>query len=288
MAPEAFTVKLYGLTADVWSLGCIFYEMIMLQLNKILYVDAVMNYARLREEIRNNISNRGYSDELANLVCSMLDGNPVTRYSAQAVRKRIQYLMMRGPAKTTFCAENCGSVATLYCNECEFFFCASCNDQLHQDDMLQDHVNKAANLVRTGPFPAQKIYAVGRNNHGQLGLGHNQNQIVPNDISDLEGKGIVSIISGENSTIGLTASGEVFSWGNNTYGQLGLGHSICKYEWDESLQHEVLKNRKVRLDIPNLVVALKEHRITKIAGGANHFMALTDDGRVFVVCYLKP
>jgi serine/threonine protein kinase len=68
MPPEAFTVKLYGLTADVWSLGCIFYEMILLQLTKILYMETVTNYARLREGIRNEITSRGYSDELANLL----------------------------------------------------------------------------------------------------------------------------------------------------------------------------------------------------------------------------
>lgn len=32
MPPEAFTVKQYGLTADVWSLGVIFYELVLLQL----------------------------------------------------------------------------------------------------------------------------------------------------------------------------------------------------------------------------------------------------------------
>jgi alpha-tubulin suppressor-like RCC1 family protein len=137
-----------------------------------------------------------------------------------------------------------------------------------------------------GPFPSYKIYACGKNNFGQLGLGHNQDQPIPNDIADLEGKGIISIVSGTDSTVALTASGEVFSWGYNTYGNLGVGHNMSKYEWDPEIGHEVLRNRKVRLDIPNLVIALREHRIVRVAAGSNHFLAQSDDDRVFVVSFI--
>jgi serine/threonine protein kinase len=39
MAPEVLSAKQYSYGADIWSLGCIFFEMTMLQLDRNLYMD---------------------------------------------------------------------------------------------------------------------------------------------------------------------------------------------------------------------------------------------------------
>ena len=41
----------------------------------------------------------------------------------------------------------------------------------------------------------------------------------------LEGKNIVQVDCGHTHTIALSAEGEVYSWGGNRYGQLGIGNT---------------------------------------------------------------
>jgi alpha-tubulin suppressor-like RCC1 family protein len=71
----------------------------------------------------------------------------------------------------------------------------------------------------------------------------------------------VQVDSGVYHTVGLTKSGEVFSWGSNSCGQLGHG--------DE-------KNRTV----PTKVESLDGLLITKISCGEWHTAALTDKGEI--------
>ena len=67
------------------------------------------------------------------------------------------------------------------------------------------------------------VLAWGLNNHGQLGLGHVDNTVHPTEIEAFEGKNIKSIVGGEHHTIALTEEGEVYGFGKNDEGQLGLG-----------------------------------------------------------------
>src|SRR5208337_5573673 len=90
-----------------------------------------------------------------------------------------------------------------------------------------------------------EIYVWGSNYYGQLGLGHNQNQNSPQKLnlpvgeekvrnapfSNLAGKSgafsspVKKIICGGLHSIAITATNEVYVWGYNEYGQLGLGHN---------------------------------------------------------------
>ena len=85
-----------------------------------------------------------------------------------------------------------------------------------------------------------EIYVWGRNDYGQLGSGHNQNQNSPQKFAPMQmnrreegtserGKlnlpNIKKIICGSYHTIALTNSNEVWVWGYNNDGQLGLGHN---------------------------------------------------------------
>src|SRR5208337_5593158 len=90
-----------------------------------------------------------------------------------------------------------------------------------------------------------EIYVWGSNYYGQLGLGHNQNQDSPQKLnlpvgeekvrnapfSNLAGKSgafsspVKKIICGGLHSIAITANNEVYVWGSNQSGQLGLGHN---------------------------------------------------------------
>ena len=72
----------------------------------------------------------------------------------------------------------------------------------------------------------EEIYACGRNAYGELGLGHNQSpQITPTLIPNLP-PNIVQFICGYYHSLFLDSEGNVFSVGENQYGQLGLAHNI--------------------------------------------------------------
>ena len=64
------------------------------------------------------------------------------------------------------------------------------------------------------------VFSVGDNLFGQLGLGHNKNQNVLNQIPNIPPIQIIS--SSRSSTYLVDFEGNIWSFGQNIYGQLGL------------------------------------------------------------------
>ena len=67
------------------------------------------------------------------------------------------------------------------------------------------------------------VLVFGRNDHGQLGLGHNDDQNKP--ITLMQGIPIRQIACGAYHTVILQDNNDVLVFGGNYYGQLGLGHN---------------------------------------------------------------
>ncbi|VDN50575.1 unnamed protein product [Dracunculus medinensis] len=107
------------------------------------------------------------------------------------------------------------------------------------------------------------IFTWGRNSHGQLGIGNNINQEIPSKVGgQLVNRFVKAASCGQNNTMVLTGAGEVFSWGFNGNGQLGIGN---------------LSNQSS----PSLVVGLNNVFISQIASGFAHSLALSDEGQLF-------
>ena len=68
-----------------------------------------------------------------------------------------------------------------------------------------------------------KIYVWGRNNYGQLGLGHDTDLIVPQEFRFFRRSDVIQIDCGDDHTIALMRFNKCYVWGNNEYGELGLG-----------------------------------------------------------------
>lgn len=66
-----------------------------------------------------------------------------------------------------------------------------------------------------------ETYACGRNDYGQLGVGHLEDRSLPTLIEALNGKKMQSIGCGQYHTLIASADGELFSCGRNDSGQLG-------------------------------------------------------------------
>ncbi|KAK3871366.1 hypothetical protein Pcinc_023478 [Petrolisthes cinctipes] len=105
------------------------------------------------------------------------------------------------------------------------------------------------------------IYAWGENGYGQLGINSSEEVVsTPHLIKSLARKQVVQVAGGANHTLALTLDGEVYSWGQNNLGQLGMRqHS--------SQQRE-----------PVLVSALLGTPVVLVAAGGHHSAALSQAG----------
>ncbi len=76
-----------------------------------------------------------------------------------------------------------------------------------------------------------QIYVFGYNDVGQLGLGDEEYRSLPEKLSTLpEGVGrIIEVACGEAHTILLDNKNQIYVFGNNMYGQLGLGDENIRY-----------------------------------------------------------
>lgn len=71
-----------------------------------------------------------------------------------------------------------------------------------------------------------ELFSWGYNGNGQLGIGNNTNQQQPAKVTGLNGKQIQKVVCGMAHVLALTDTGELYSWGANSYGQLGLGTTL--------------------------------------------------------------
>lgn len=78
---------------------------------------------------------------------------------------------------------------------------------------------------------SNKLYSFGANNYGQSGLGHKQTNITsPTKVilKDILIEDINTVSCGKNHSIILTANNEIYSFGYNSDGQLGLGDTVSR------------------------------------------------------------
>ncbi|NWH74844.1 HERC4 ligase, partial [Piaya cayana] len=109
-----------------------------------------------------------------------------------------------------------------------------------------------------------QVYAWGLATDGQLGLPGTEDCIrVPRNIKSLSEIQIVQVACGYYHSLALSKGSEVFSWGQNKYGQLGLG-----YEYKKQNSPQVIKSL---LGIP----------FAQIAAGGAHSFVLTLSGAIF-------
>eukprot|EP01103_Thecamoeba_quadrilineata_P021370 TRINITY_DN9800_c0_g1_i1.p1 TRINITY_DN9800_c0_g1~~TRINITY_DN9800_c0_g1_i1.p1 ORF type:complete len:1719 (+),score=283.19 TRINITY_DN9800_c0_g1_i1:81-5237(+) len=106
------------------------------------------------------------------------------------------------------------------------------------------------------------VFVWGSNLHGQLGLGPNvQNCPQPHGLSDPSEISQISCGSYHNAI--LTNNNQIFVWGANEYGELGVGLS-------KKVQHTPLLVRPF------------QDKTSGVSAGANRSVVLAQDGRVFI------
>ena len=118
--------------------------------------------------------------------------------------------------------------------------------------------------------------------HGQLGL---RDETLRDEPTLLPTTNIADtpewtqVACGEDFTAALTKDGKLFTWGINSFGQLGHGDGKL-FTWGRNLFGELGHGDNLDRFIPTKVSALDGHVITQISCGARHMAALTDKGEV--------
>ena len=107
------------------------------------------------------------------------------------------------------------------------------------------------------------VYAFGDNKHGQLGLDTNtfSKTSFPVRVPSIQFDPSVKTYCGWTHTVALS-DGQIFSWGRNTYGQLGCGEFQGPSSW-----------RIMRIE--------SLAKIRQVSVGSEHSVALTENERIF-------
>jgi alpha-tubulin suppressor-like RCC1 family protein len=103
------------------------------------------------------------------------------------------------------------------------------------------------------------LWAWGRNDYGQLGLGDTTNRLVPIRVGTASDW--VAVAAGDLHSLALKADGSLYAWGYNNVGQLGLGDTF---------------NRNV----PSRVGFLVRDWVA-VAAGASHTLAIKANGSLY-------
>uniref|UniRef100_A0A673N4A9 HECT-type E3 ubiquitin transferase n=1 Tax=Sinocyclocheilus rhinocerous TaxID=307959 RepID=A0A673N4A9_9TELE len=161
-----------------------------------------------------------------------------------------------------------------------------------------------------------KLFSFGNGDYGRLGLGNTSNKKLPERVSALEGHQVGQVACGLNHTLAVSADGmTVWAFGDGDYGKLGLGNATAKsspqkvdvlcgigikkvacgtqfsvaltkdgnmYTFGQDRLIGLPEGRARNHNRPQQVPALMAVFIEDVAVGAEHTLALSSTGDVYV------
>ncbi|CAO3626821.1 unnamed protein product [Cunninghamella echinulata] len=119
-----------------------------------------------------------------------------------------------------------------------------------------------------------KVYGAGDNKLGQLGLDNLGDIVTFTEITSLSKEKITDVACGAEFSLVINDKGNVYAFGSQEYGQLGNGQTgqYIKSAGNMATQPQ---------PYPLLVKAISDKKITSVACGANHSLALDNEGYVY-------
>ncbi|CAM9098845.1 unnamed protein product [Ascophyllum nodosum] len=108
------------------------------------------------------------------------------------------------------------------------------------------------------------VLGFGNGIKGQLGIGNTDSHSRPQRVHLLCGKGVVKMAAGLEHSLALTESGDLYSFGDNLSGQLGLGHNFTAKE-----------------QTPQKVPPFSKAKVMQMACGQDHTAVITSSGELF-------
>lgn len=122
----------------------------------------------------------------------------------------------------------------------------------------------ACGKEHTVALTGMEVFAWGSHYYGQCGVGEagDYRRLPPTSIKPLYGFMVTQVVCGSYHTLCVTAISQVFAWGRNSHGQLGV-------------------NDQVERTAPALVTELWAMPVKQLAAGDRHSAALTTNGFLF-------
>lgn len=103
------------------------------------------------------------------------------------------------------------------------------------------------------------VYSCGWNDKGQAGT--QEESRVFKKLESLEGQKIVDIACGWNSSMAFTENGELFAWGSNSHGQLGLKNVPVGGKTHEPTKVEIAPVQKVAMGLRHTAVVTRDSKV---------------------------
>jgi hypothetical protein len=238
-APEIEKKWQFSVEADIWSLGVIMIELMtfhagiidherghhLMHLSKL--VTGTKSESFCHRVLRQRMRAHSYGDDLIDLVLAMLRYDPHSRIQLAHIRHAAKDLIfssvpvVRSIPSELFCyGRNAHGELGVGHNK------PVPKPARHVAMLQQADIRKVVLGQGFTFFLTQQglVYAVGKNDHGQLGLGEISPFIaIPTKVQALIDMDVVDIAAGSNCALALCSNGNVYGWGHNE-GQLLLGH----------------------------------------------------------------
>jgi inhibitor of Bruton tyrosine kinase len=131
--------------------------------------------------------------------------------------------------------------------------------------------DSAAGAAATGG--GGHLYAFGLGRGGRLGTGHETPCPTPTRIRGaLQGRVVVGVAAAENHSLCVTQCGNVYAWGSNRFGQVGIAAMTATGAGGSGVSAS-----SMRL-VPRRVDDLKQVHCVAVAAGEKHSVALSNQG----------
>ena len=108
------------------------------------------------------------------------------------------------------------------------------------------------------------LFVWGRGTNGRLGTGDENDRLKPTALTTALPRNVVAVAGGHHHSAAIDADGNLFTFGLNNYGQLGLGPDA---------ERSVL--------LPTRVASMRARGVVGVACGGYHTVAWTDSGRMY-------
>jgi len=94
----------------------------------------------------------------------------------------------------------------------------------------------------------------GKNTNGELGIGTTASpQLSPQQtVAALTNKNVTALSAGYSHTCALTVTGEVWCWGNNSFGQVGIDQNNPNWSWWVTSPVKVINGGAVEIDLGSM------------------------------------
>ncbi|XP_054826600.1 serine/threonine-protein kinase Nek9 isoform X1 [Eublepharis macularius] len=285
MSPELCQGVKYNFKSDIWAVGCVAFELLTLKrtfdatnpLN--LCVKIVQGNRAM--EVDSNV----YSLDLIQMVHSCLDQDPEKRPTADELldspllskrRREMEekVALLNGPNKRPRSSTmNEAPIAVVTSRTSEVYVWGGGKSTPQKLDVIKSGCSARQVCAGNTHFAVvtveKELYTWvnmqgGTKLHGQLGHGDRASYRQPKHVEKLQGKAIRQVSCGDDFTVCITDEGQVFAFGSDYYGCIGVGKAFGS---------EVLEPEQLNFFLSNSV--------EQVSCGDNHVAVLTRNREVY-------